>query len=1009
MNFEQYFTERLAFDLDNNKYRDAETFAQGITRHYMAGLALHAPFPVPPTMPAPALLGSPAPVGPAVSINNFTGRKRVFYNTVRIYFVAKEIAAGKFKVQSLAKDIQKAIALYKKAMVEYDSLTRQLQDLDDRIQANLKDLKEVIPSINKFFQSKKELFKQLKTELSSFKDSFDKLNKDGLIDFDFEAVMADELRDIEFLSNLNLEMKLDFGDMKTLFDQIISVYRSVTLTGKKYQNIFSREATIKLYFTRKVKAALDPILQTISGFFKPERYVAFWKELIFVPGGKKIAEVMIRVINNNAILKEIKKKLTIKIQNLSNSVMEQLRRRIEQLQTALEKAAADLAGWTTKQFNLLKEELKSHEKLVKAAKWVDAQVKRIGKLIAHYVLVTKKLIDVVFKIQNVGVAILDSVNKTKDLINDIKQRYTDTVNAFEDTFSKETQTAREQIFNNYKQALSVESIGTDTKQLLVSLQTQTPAIEGVISQLTLVEKLSQPQINAWLRQKGKRVQVVINQMESVVAVDIPALRSMLKLKPNDPNYKEKLKQINDRTELESVQSIATKEKPHKTYIYLIKKLREAGLKLMEVQQELIVETENQQKQLEEVINKPKDAVIKYIDELLQKNPKVKKVKEKKRQIEGNNGDIKAKIAKTKKLVQTTRSAVGLVTNTTAVTKDIITGGFLNPVSRNEGKIRSLVRDYYDWEISRGKKTQQQKSEFIAKYNREIADLKAYEKIVGFALEVAREARANDFTTKLREKLKDKVITAQSGVQNTIESLILFIEQTTSPDSIKFSDIPKLSKIPTDLFERADITTGIIAAERAAFRKLKRRVKNVGSFIPKDTADPTLRFIRRALQKGSSWILTILDAISKFFNKLTKLLKELLDPVLTWLNLTAKEESEDLEEQERNRAQKLIAQKVNPDARIMSFMFATAAKLFWTGASWTDIKTGTRYVTTSLGRFTPRMLALSEDGAQGFAEELARAFNNQLMYMKGLVIPNPSLGIAPFRFYGYRSKEDWLLV
>lgn len=1009
MDFEQYFSERLAFDLDNNRYNDAESFAQGITRHYMAGLALHAPYPVPPTMPAPALLGNPAPVGPAISINNYSGRRRVFYNTVRAYFVAKEIARGDFKVQSLAKDIQNTITLYKKASLEYDSVQRQLQDLDDRIAANLKDLKEVIPSINQFFRSKKELFKQLKTEMESFKGNFDNLRNTGLADFDFQTIMAEELADIQTLTNLKLEMKVEFEDMKALFDQIIAIYRKVTLTGKKYQNTFSREATLKLYFSRKIKAVLNEVLQMISGFFKPERYIAFWRELIFVPSSKRIATVMLRIINNNAILKETKKKLTIKIQNISNAVMGWLNRKIQQLQDALEEAAADLAGWTTKQFNLLREELKSHEKLVNAAKWVDRQVKRIGKAIAHYVRVAQKLIDIVFKIQNIGVDIIYSVNKTKEFIGTIKQRYAETINAFEETFTKETQDVRQKLFSSYKQALSVEKIGVDTKQLLASLQTQTPAIEAVISQLTVVERLTQPQISAWLRQRGSRVQFIINQMESILDVDIPALRSMLKLKPNDPNYREKLRAIEDRSELEGVQSIATKEKPHKTYIYLVKKLREAGLKLKEVQQELIVATENQQKQLNEVINKPKDAVIEYIDQLLEKNPKIKKAREKKRQAEGNAGDLKAKVAKVKKIATETQIAVSLVTNTTEVTRDIITGGFQSPVTRNQGKIRSIVQNYYDWEILRGKKTPQQKAAFIRKYEVELADLRAYEKIVSFGLEVAREARANNFVKEFRDYLKDKIITVESGMQNTVEALITFIEETTSPESISYQDIPKLARIPTELFERADITTGILAAERAAFRKLKRRVKNIGSFIPKETTDPTLRFIKRSLQKGSSWILTIMDAISKFFIKLTKLLRDLLDPVLEWLNITAKEEAEDLQEQEANRAQKLAAQKLNPDARIMSFMFATAAKLFWTGATWTDIATGTRYVVTSLGKFRPRMMALNENGAQGFAEELAYAFSNQLMTMKGLVIPNTSLGIAPFRFYGYRSKEDWVLT
>jgi len=67
--FLQSFGKRLVKDLENGKYGSADDFARGITRHYMASIRLNAPnvATIPPTLPAPAFNGAPAPVGPTLA------------------------------------------------------------------------------------------------------------------------------------------------------------------------------------------------------------------------------------------------------------------------------------------------------------------------------------------------------------------------------------------------------------------------------------------------------------------------------------------------------------------------------------------------------------------------------------------------------------------------------------------------------------------------------------------------------------------------------------------------------------------------------------------------------------------------------------------------------------------------------------------------------------------------------------------------------------------------------
>ncbi len=83
---------------------------------------------------------------------------------------------------------------------------------------------------------------------------------------------------------------------------------------------------------------------------------------------------------------------------------------------------------------------------------------------------------------------------------------------------------------------------------------------------------------------------------------------------------------------------------------------------------------------------------------------------------------------------------------------------------------------------------------------------------------------------------------------------------------------------------------------------------------------------------------------------------------------------------------------------MSVMFGLAARLFWTGLSWTN-PVGTRFLTTNIGRFTP-IKGQMVGGADAYATEVAKGFGKQLKDMSGLYIPKPDLLILPLSFKGY---------
>ncbi len=167
------------------------------------------------------------------------------------------------------------------------------------------------------------------------------------------------------------------------------------------------------------------------------------------------------------------------------------------------------------------------------------------------------------------------------------------------------------------------------------------------------------------------------------------------------------------------------------------------------------------------------------------------------------------------------------------------------------------------------------------------------------------------------------------------------------------------------------------------------------------------YIKSKLTKVSDLIVPILDAISLFFKKIVELIEELLDPVLSYLKGEIEEQKEKLQADVITYTKAKVDSKINIDAKIMTFVFGLASRLFWTGNSWTN-QYGTKFIVTNVGSFYPPMEALNENGALGFATELGDGFGRQLERMSGIAIPQPSTGIVPFTWRGYLSKQEYVI-
>jgi hypothetical protein len=298
-------------------------------------------------------------------------------------------------------------------------------------------------------------------------------------------------------------------------------------------------------------------------------------------------------------------------------------------------------------------------------------------------------------------------------------------------------------------------------------------------------------------------------------------------------------------------------------------------------------------------------------------------------------------------------------------------------------------------------TKAEKKQKVKRYDAKIADLKAYETIYRFFLRILKEAKANNLADSIKEELGERFDRLDDKVRRYLQSILDLVSGVVQNPSL--NDILNL---PVDVFNKINAGTAIIRAEQKAFRQLRGRVANLSSFIPQTTQDPVLIFVRDKINKASSIVLLLLNVIAKFARLIGRVISELMKPVVDFVRKTLNDEREKITDQEIERQRVLLENKTNLDGRIVSAMFGLAGRLFWTGATWSN-PVGTKFLVINVGRFSPTMKALNENGSQGYGDELAKGFDNQLLKMTGLAIPQPSLGIPPFSWKGYVSIKGTL--
>lgn len=979
MNFKKDFELKLQNKLEKGGYKTSSEFARGITTLYMQTVVKGKPVGVPATLPSTALSGAPAPVGPATPIP-YNKREKIFYNTIRAYFVAKEISQGRASIEFLTRDLQSLVALGIKLKQEAQKNIDTVKQIDEEIKQLREEIKAVGPAVQDFIATKKEAFADLKKSIEAFSTRLETLTSDQVGQAATDGVNSAFKRELTLVASIQ-NFKFDLKTLKSSIQDTLKILNESSSLLAKYENDFSSAANIKVYIWKKIQAFFNEIFELLGAFVDPMTFAGYFKQLLYIPKAKTIGRIMLRIINKNKDLKRKKIKLVQSINENFHELKTKVQKKIENTKQKIQEKADKLLG--TLGDSSLTKQIRS------AVKWARTELKRVGDEIAFAYKVIKYFFDLLAE----GITI---VEKVLLIIDSIKQFYNKTIK--EDILQK----TKDQIA-----AIKTRLSGADTTSpielnlIFKQLQITEEPIKLLIETLMKSNKLLAPDILQVIKRPTTKLIALVGSLDRLLGHDIVNFIDKIQHPPTRDGKKAKKRAANAAT-------ADTEESP-------IKQRKYTGLAVMEKIKEVFKLFSHWTLVLQKKIQKLQDDAIKklkkiqnevtdYISNVTNFDATKKKIDNKRRSVEQQKAEAEEE---TKKAVKIAKAAVlfaKMLQSSYRIIDRVVpsrSGGLPNySIDANEKDILDFYKYFGQWRILENDdaNTRRDVADNTRKLKRKLKDFKVYELIFTFFAEALKEAKESDFRTFLKQTIQEQ---SEKLKQNVTAEWIAAADSITA----FFENPPKtpsqLASFPLDITALLDLNTDILKGENRFLTKTKGKIKALADKIPADTEDPTLLFFKRQLEKGVSFISSAIKLLSDFIKKVVQFIREeLIDPALNKVKGWIDDFKIKTENKQRERIEKRLDKETRKkiDIAAASAIFGLAGRLFWTAFNWQN-PAGTTFVVLNVGPFKP-MIPEEVNGSAGFAQQLSQGFELQVMAMTGLSIPNPSYLIPPVPFQGY---------
>tara|TARA_R110001599_G_scaffold113094_5_gene278190 strand:- start:23469 stop:26609 length:3141 start_codon:yes stop_codon:yes gene_type:complete len=1044
INFELTFVQPLLLDLQNGKFKDVGEFCSGVTKYYVKTIETGMPTGIPPTLPAPAASGAPAPVGtgPGDSFKkpfNEPSKGR-FDKAIFAYFNGKELLLNKQNLEQKKKALD---GIIRKAKFQKEKIQAQIA----LIKELKKKIEELPQNIKQLGDMAKEMFLSYKADLVGVGEEIKEIAKSDIdVNIKFEDAFPEEAAVINTITNLEFKVSSP-SEIRQTYNNILTVTQYV----EKVNRITSNQNQTERYIKQRLSAAAQNITKIVITLLEPDKF-----------GG-----LIVKFISDK---NEAKRKYAPKIKQAEQAIkaIQFIRYRVEPQVRVLEKKV-----------EIQKENIK---------KRIDAEKKKINDLIAQ---------------KGKEIASGKKQSERKKLF----KKYIDDAKRLKEENEKTIKTAQKNIklvSTLTKDGTALLQAGTKLKDDIIAevsslkgefekLQERTKNDLVSASSIDLSSSKPSSDLRGYLNEQGlKDFYTAINGAVGSLAIDFIDIRKVLER--TDTKYDQMAGKIvsleeqfydllNKLSEFEGIPPIkyakrdkkqrTKKPRSKSTIISILKKLK---VLLARIE----VFTNKQLKKIDKFTNKmiakakvlAKDIETAVVNSL--PIPEIKKDIETKRaaleEKKETFDQYKTKFDQTQKKIS---AGVLLAKNAATVGSNLGKGDF--SASKNEQPLKKIANakfDYYTVGVapdSPAYKKQEDDKKILLK---EIDTLKQIEQLVSIALLIVKELDkkpssaadlAADNITGFVDELKRDVKSFQNRVQvnaGTIsltnaagisfQKMINIIKDFAEAPSNAKGFISTIQEIKatvkgemlSEVLKSVSFLPMLINLEQKYLKKVKKQLDMmVGVTTPDNsdspdrtaiedqgrvtsTVDDTKDAIRKKREQAKaklgntkiyaslnkmhkvlgegrgSIIMLLIEEIAKLVAKFETFVKVQINKISAKIKKEGKSRLDKEKKQKKDRLDAILKKKLKNDLIPQTIAYNIASALFWTGAVWQN-STGATFQVFTVTPFKKLIVDGRLKGTAAAVRELAQNFELQLSTMSGLCIPNPATGIPPFPFVGYK--------
>lgn len=936
MNWQTTFAKRLSFDLENGLLGSPGDMADAITSYYVQTLLTGNIPGIPPTLPSPAASGAPVPVGPIATINGFSGREKLFNQTLKTYFQAQAALQGRANIQDLVKTSRRLVIKAKNLKRDIKSTSDQLRLVTRELQQLPQTLRELVASLVEYIKDKLSELRQLPSLLTGFRLE--------LGPEEFENAFREELNFIQKLTSFRIGRDIgsyrEFGILFTEFGKRINTL----------QYNFSSQATIKAYIYKKMQTVIVDVLNVVQGFTNPAAVLDIFRDVarlkrryrrtynlinFFVSKSARLNQRQATLkVRNKRLQKQLRSEVDPKIQEVKNLIGD----RVNSLTNVLART-----GQAQVILGVKKTITELNNKYKKKVKKIQTQIKASINLLSQ---LNRLILKIDAIVQSIGV---------------VYDRITQRAIQLANNSSEQIRLNRTELVNKIRSGLGIVNTG----------------VVSFLTSLALQYSLTIQDVKDLVRTSGQVLVRLYESIKSVFEVDIPNLKKAL------------------RGTFGSTKQIRTGPSRKTDLILISEALGKVNREFKELQTAISKKVKRLTGEIQQNVQSLKSYSKTYINNLSEKSPTQNRTKNRIRRLEGDKVETEKKAKDWKKIAQTAYVGGKFSVAASSILSNVANGDILISSGDNEKNIKDMLQNYYLYMKIQNKMSAETANRERFKKEQTLNRLRYIEMLVGLFLQLGQEIASGELIDRMDREVDSLQGELDQNFTNSYQALRNLLKARSAKDLVN-----GVEGISLQVLNNKSFIQTLYVTEQRYIRKFKQTIKQAQAYQQNSgiNENAILRSFYTNALKVNSIILFLLEKIQEGVQELKRFLLEFIRPAQLAIKKQVELQRQKANQRVSEQAKQRVEKKINIDAAAQAVIFNLATRLFWTGFSWTN-PVGTTFVVTNLGVFK-RIKALSEAGSDGYANELAQNFALQLKQITGTAIPNPATGIPPFPFVGY---------